>query len=244
MATMTAETDSRPTSWTATRIRVGGTWLAIGALLSLIGLALHPPPSPDPAVFMATIAAEPTRWVAAHATTAIGLSAFTIAGLFVLTAESRLTETWWTTTAWGALIVSALWVTTTAVTEATVITRAAVAGDTATFEAWSAFGEAHSLAFLAFLLAVALIAGNEARSAHRTTPVWASWVGAVAGVVAFVGMLLVFVFGVALGGPVWLGSTMVTSAWLLWFGARLARTDDAAWTPTEEPDPGRGRTVR
>lgn len=243
MATTNEETVSRATSKTDTSIRVGGAWLAIGALLLVIGFVLHPPPSPDPAEFMATIAEDPTRWVAAHAVSAIALSVLTIAGLIVLTAGSRLTQHWWTTTAWAVLIVGALWVTTAAVVEATVITQAAVAGDTTTFEAWSIFAEAHSAAFLFVVLAIAVIAGNEARSAYQTTPVWASWIGALAGVTAFGGMVLVFMLGIALGGLLWLVSTIVMSLWTVWFGVILARAEGAAWTTPEEPDPGRPETV-
>lgn len=229
---------------TDTSIRVGGAGLAVGALLLAVGFALHPPPSPDPAEFMATIADAPTRWVAAHAATAIALSVFTIAGLIVLTAGSRLTQTWWSTTAWAVLIVSALWVTTAAVVEATVITEAAIAGDTAMFEAWSSFAEAHSAAFLFFVLAIAVIAGNEARSAYQTTPVWASWVGAIAGVVAFSGMVLVFGLGIALGGLIWVLFTIVMSLWLVWFGVALARSEADAWTESEEPKVGGHEPVR
>lgn len=243
MATTNEETVSRLTSNTDTSIRVGGACLAIGSLLLAVGFVIHPLPSPDPAEFMATIADAPTRWMAAHAATAIALSVVAIAGLIMLTAGSRLTENWWTTTAWAVLIVSALWVTTAAVVEATVITEAAIAGDTATFEAWLIFGEAHSAAFLVFVLAIAVIAGNEARSSYQTTPVWASWIGAAAGVAAFGGMILVFMLGIALGGLVWVASTIVMSLWTVWFGVALARSKGDAWTMPEEPEVGRQRTV-
>ena len=84
---------------------------------------------------MATIAEDPTRWVAAHWASALALSAFAVAGLIVLTAGSQLTRHWWTTMAWALLIVGAVWFTTAAVSEATVVTAAAVTGDTATLEA-------------------------------------------------------------------------------------------------------------
>ncbi|WP_265111220.1 hypothetical protein [Halosolutus halophilus] len=239
----TEATDNRLTSNTDARIRAGGVWLAIGALLLVGGFVLHPLPSPDPAEFVATIADAPTRWVAAHVTTAIGLSVVAIAALIVLTADSRLTRTWWTTTAWAALIVSALLVTTAAVVEATVIAEAAIGGDTATFEAWSVFADVHSAAFLFFALAIAVIAGNEARSAPQTTPAWASWIGAVAGVAAFGGMVLVFVLGIAPGGPVWIGSTIVMSLWTAWFGVVLARSEADAWIVSEEPRAGGQETV-
>jgi hypothetical protein len=244
METSNEETVSRSPTSIDMRMRVGGAWLAIGALLLAVGFALHPPPAPDTAVFMATIADEPTRWAAAHAATAIALSGFTIAGLILLTAGSRLTQHWWTMTAWAVLIVSALWVTTAAVVEATVMSQAAAAGDTATFETWSIFAEMHSAAFLFFVLAIAVIAGNEARSVYQTTPAWASWIGAIAGIAAFVGMILVFALGIALGGLVWVVSTIVMGLWILWFGITLARTEGSAWTAPEEPEVGRQEAVR
>ncbi len=222
-----------------TRVSVVGAMLAIGSLLLVVGFVLHPPPAPNPAEFMATIAENPTRWVAAHGLTAISLSVFVIAGLIMLTSGSRFTQHWWTVSAWAVLIVSALWTTTAAVVEATAITQAAIADDVATFEVWTAFAEVHSAAFLFFVLAAAVIAGHEARSAYQTTPVWASWFGAVAGVGAFGGMILVFVLGIALGGLVWLASTIVMSMWLLWFGVALVRSRDTAEPYPEVPEPGR-----
>lgn len=228
------ETVSRRTLHTDTRSRVAGAWLAIGSLLFVVSLALHPPPSPDPGEFMATIADGPTRWVAAHWAAALALSLFVIAGLLMLTAGSRLTRDWWTVTAWAVLVVGALWVTTTAVAEATVITQAAVAGDTATFEAWEAFAEGKAIGFGFLALGVAVIAANEARSVHAATPVWASWVGAIAAVAAFVGFVVLgIMLGIAVGGLVWLGSTIVMSLWTLWFGVALMRLDDAAQIRSE-----------
>lgn len=118
-----------------TGTRVAGAWLAIGSVLFIISLIAHPPPSPDLGEFMATIATAPTQWVLAHWAAALALTVFAITGLLALTTSSRLSQDWWTMTAWAVLVVGSLWVTTPAVAEATVITAAAVAGDTATFEA-------------------------------------------------------------------------------------------------------------
>ena len=64
MAATTEETVDRVASGIAsdidTRVSVGGAMLAIGSLLLVVGFVLHPPPSPDPAEFMATIAENPT----------------------------------------------------------------------------------------------------------------------------------------------------------------------------------------
>lgn len=229
---------------TSAGTRVAGAWLAVGSVLFLASLAFHPPPSPNPGEFMAVIADGPIQWVLAHWAAAMALTIFAITGLIVLTVESRLSQKWWTMTAWAVLIVGALWVTTTAVAEATVITEAAVAGDSATFEAWQLFAEGKAVGFGFLAVAIAVIAGNEARSTRSVTPVWASWIGAVAGIVAFVGFVVLgLVLGIAVGGLIWLVSTIVMSLWTLWFGVALARPGDAAWIRREELEPDRQRSV-
>ena len=222
---------NRGLSLTGARRSVAGVWLAVGSLLLVASLALHPPPSPDPGEFMATIANGPLRWVAAHWIAAMALSSFAIVGLIVLTAGSRLTRNGWTMSAWAVLVVGSLWVTTTAVAEATVITAAAVAGDTATFEAWQLYAEGRAVGFGFLALAIAVIAGNEARSPRSVTPAWAAWIGATAGTVAFVGFVVLGLWlGLATGGLIWLVSTIVMSLWTLWFGIALTRSDDLVST--------------
>lgn len=175
---------------------------------------------------MAAIAAAPTQWVLAHWAAALSFTFFAITGLLVLTTTSRLSQHWWTMTAWAVLVVGALWVTTTAVAEATVITAAAVAGDTATFEAWQLYVEARAVGFGFLAIAIAVIAGNEARSTRSVMPAWAAWIGAIAGIVAFVGFVVLGLWlGLAVGGLVWLTSTIVMSLWTLWFGIALTRSD-------------------
>lgn len=229
------ETDEAPVSrgmsLTGARTRVAGVWLAVGSLLFVASLAFHPPPSPDPGEFMATIANGPIRWAAAHWMAAMALSAFALVGLIVLTGGSRLTQNGWTVSAWAVLVVGALWVTTTAVAEATVITVAAVAGDRATFEAWQLYVEGRAVGFGFLALAIAVIAGNEARSTRSVTPAWAAWIGATAGTVAFGGFVVLGLwFGLAVGGLIWLVSTIVMSLWTLWFGIALTRSDDIVST--------------
>lgn len=227
-------TDEVLTDWPGVRaernVRVAGAWLALGSLLLVGSLLFHPPPPPDLGEFMATIAADSTRWVAVHWAAAMALTLFVLAGLIVLTAGSRLTRHWWTVTAWATLVVGALWVTVTAVAEATVIAAAAVAGDAGTFEAWQLFADGTAVGFGLLALAVAVIAGNEARtrSTHAVTPAWAAWIGALAAVVAFVAyVVLGLLLGIELGGVVWLGSTIVMGLWTLWFGVALGRSDES-----------------
>lgn len=208
--------------------RAAGAWLAVGSLLFVASLVLHPPPPPDSGEFMAVIAGGATQWVLAHWIAALALTVFAITGLLVLTTESRLSRDWWTMSAWAVLVVGALWVTTTAVAEATVITEAAVAGDTATFEAWQRFAEGKAVGFGFLAIAIAVIAGDEARSTHSVTPPWAAWIGAVAGIVAFVGFVVLgLLLGIAVGGPIWLVSTIVMSLWTLWFGVAMMKSADS-----------------
>jgi hypothetical protein len=205
------------------KARVAGAWLAVASSLMIAGLALHGPINPDLGAQMTKIADHATMWTVSHWITATGLSLLTVAGLIVLTSGSRLTEGWWTTTAWAVLPVACLWVLTTAVAEATAVTNAAVSGNVEMFEAWWAFaeGKATGVAFLA--LAVAVIAANDARGAHGATPAWSAWTGMVAGVASFAGWALGMWFGLRLGSLLWVGSTILMSAWTIWFGVALAR---------------------
>jgi hypothetical protein len=110
---------------------------------------------------------------------------------------------------------------TTAVAEATVVADAAAAGDTGRFEAWWAFSEGKANGFMFLALAVALIAGNETNSARAATPAWASWIAVLAGTASFLGWALGMWFGVYLGSILWVLSSLVMSAWTLWFGLGL-----------------------
>jgi hypothetical protein len=209
-------------------VRVGGAWLAIASSLMIAGLALHGPIAPDLSDQMIKIASHPTVWFVAHWITAAGLSLLMVAGLIVLTSGSRLTEGWWTTTAWAVLPVASLWTLTTAVAEATVVTNAAVSGNTEMFEAWWAFaeGKATGVAFLA--LAVALIAASDAQSARGATPAWSGWMAMGAGLASFTGWVSGMWFDIRLGSLLWVASTILMSAWTVWFGLALTRSPAGA----------------
>lgn len=205
-------------------VRVGGTWLAIASFLMVAVLAFHGPIAPDLNDQMKRIADGAVRWSVVHWIAAAALSLYALTGLVVLTSGSRLTEGWWTMTAWAVLSVSALWTMTTAVAEATVVTNAAVSGAKETFEAWWSFAEGKATGFSFFALAVAVIAGNEARSSKRATPAWSAWVGMVAGVASFAGWALGMWFGVGLGNLLWVASSIFMMLWTLWFGVALLRS--------------------
>jgi len=208
-------------------LRAAGAWLAIGSLLLVGALVFHGPLAPDMDVQAKIIADGATRWTVVHWVAAAALSLFAVAGLIVLAATSRLTQAWWTVTAWAVLLVGAFWTLTTAVAEATAITGAAVSANRAMFEAWWSFAEGKATGFLFLALAVAVIAGNDARTPSAATPPWASWTAVVSGLGAVVGWALGVWLDIRPGNLIWLVSSLVMSLWILWFGLALVRTEDA-----------------
>ena len=111
----------------------------------------------------------------------------------------------------------------TAVSEAAVVSAAAHAGDKATFLSWWEFSGGMANGFFALALASALIALAEARSEASRMPVWSCAAGTVFGVLSAVGWSLGEHFGVWIGGPIWLISTLLMCAWLAWFGFAALR---------------------
>lgn len=208
---------------TNTAVRVAGTWLAIASSLLIAALVVHGPLAPDLSDQMTKIADGAMAWSVIHWVSAASLSLYAVTGLIVLTSGSRLAGGWWTMTAWAVLTVSALWTMTTAVVEATVVTSAAVAGATETFEAWWAFAEGKASGIAFFALAVAVISGNEAQSSERAVPAWSAWIAMVSGVASFAGWALGRWFGVDLGNLLWVASSILMSVWAVWFGVALTR---------------------
>jgi hypothetical protein len=205
-------------------LRVGGMWLAIASFLMIIALAFHGPIAPDLHDQMTRIADAALRWSVVHWMAAAALSIYAMSGLVMLTSQSRLTDGRWLITAWAVLIVGALWTMTTAVAEATVVTNTAISGSNEMFEAWWAFaeGKANGFAFLA--LAIAVIAGNEARSSKGVTPKWSAWTAMVASVASFAGWALGMWFEVGIGNLLWVASSILMNVWTLWFGVVLMRS--------------------
>lgn len=209
-------------SHTEAGLKAGGIWLAAGALILVLVLLFHGAPSPDIATQMQYIANEPSRWAVVHWGAALSLSLFAVAGLIVLTAGSLLTQDWRTISAWAVLVLGAIWTMGTAMTEATVVAGAAAVGNREVFEAWWAFGEGQANGFAFLALAVAVIAGEEISSGRHTTPPWAAWIGAIAGVGAFVGWVLGSWLEFGPGSLLWLVSSLVMCLWLVWYGVGLA----------------------
>lgn len=209
------------------RVRAGGIWLATASSLMIAGLLLHGPIAPDLSELMARIASHPARWAVAHWVTVGGLSLLTVTGLIILASGSGVTEGFWRITAWAVVPVASLWILTTAIAEATVITNVAVAGNAEMFEAWWAFAEGKANGVTLLALAVAVIAANDARDPQGVTPAWAAWTGALAGVASFSGWALGMWLNLRPGSFIWLVSTILMTAWTLWFGLALARPSTA-----------------
>lgn len=207
--------------------RVAGSWLAIGSFMMILVLLIHGPISPDLDEQMRRVADGITRWRVAHWLAAAGLSLYAVSGLIMLTAGSRLTARESTMTAWAVVVVGALWTVTTAVAEATVVADAAASGASDTFVAWWAFAEGKATGFAFVALAVAVIAGSEARSPERTGPAWAAWAAVLASVASFGGWALGMWVGIAPATLVWVVASIVMSAWTLWLGVGLMRAGDA-----------------
>ena len=101
-------------------LQAAGVSLAIASFLMAGAIIAHGPIDPDLNQQIQHIAQTAPQWIIVHWISAAGLSLFAITGLIVLSAQSWLTNVWWTVTAWGVLTVGALWTMTTAVVEATV----------------------------------------------------------------------------------------------------------------------------
>lgn len=203
-------------------LQVAGGWLAVASVLLAITFIFHGPPEPRIADQMAVIAAGATRWLVVHWLAAVALSFVAVAGLLVLSARSRLTESGWTLSAWAMLPVGSLWTLITAVAEATAVTGAAIAGNEAIFSAWWAFSEGMANGFAALALCVVVIAGNEMWATERATPAWAAGIAGVAGIVSFVGWALWSWLDLGFAALIWVASSLLMCLWLLWLGVGLA----------------------
>lgn len=78
------------------------------------------------------------------------------------------------------------------------------------------------------LYAVAVIAGSEAQSAEQVVPAWSAWTAMVSGVASFAGWALGRWFGVDFGNLLWVASSVLLGAWILWFGIALMRSRASA----------------
>ena len=208
---------------TNTAVRVAGTWLAVASSMLVVVLLVHGPLAADLSDQMKMIANRASVWSGIHWVSAASFSLYAVTGLVVLTSGSRLVAGSGTMTAWAVLTVSALWIMTTAVVEATAVTDAAVAGAREMFESWWAFAEGKASGIAFFALAVAAISRNEAQSFDRAVPAWSATIAMLAGVASFTGWALGRWFGINFGNFLWVASSVLMSAWTFWFGFALTR---------------------
>ncbi len=209
-----------------TGMRVAGAWLAIASVLLGFVLVGHGPIHPDLAQQMQVIASGVTLWVVVHWAAAAALSLFVVASLIVLTAGSRLTERVGPIVGGGFR--SARFGHDDRRGRGTP-SRSRRRNDMADSRSGGRSPRAGQR------LHVPLPGGcrdrrNEALSRQQVTPTWASLVGVVAGLGAFVGWPLGMWFGIGLGSLVWVASSFVMALWTLWFGLGLARTEISAST--------------
>ncbi|MDX1601316.1 MAG: hypothetical protein R3191_07380 [Anaerolineales bacterium] len=213
-------------------LKLAGGLLSTGALIALVGLALHPQPAPDVNGQIAKLSSKASLWTAVHWAIAAGVSLMTAAGLVILQARSRLTRHWWTLTTWSLALIATLAMSLNAVVEATAVKQAALAGSVPQFEVWESFAFGMALAIPVFALAFAVIAASEARSPAGMTPTPVASLAAVAGVISTIGGLLWFALEIRVAGLAWALSTMLLFIWILWFGLAIFRSS------TREPDAG------
>lgn len=85
------------------------------------------------------------------------------------------------------------------------------------------FAEGRGSGIVLLALAVAVISGNAAQSSERAVPAWSAWVAMIVGIASLVGWALGNWLGVDFGSLLWVVSSVVMSAWTLWFGLALIR---------------------
>jgi hypothetical protein len=202
---------------------IAGLWLGTGASLLIIALVFHGPPDPDLSVQMHHVAEGHTRWALEHWTAAVALFLMSGAGFLNLIDQNTVGSSTGLRSAWLVLALGALLTVSTAVSEAAVVSAAAKAGDVAAFHSWWEFAGGMGNGFFSLALATALIALAEARGDASRMPVWSSAAGTVFGVLSALGWSLGEHFGIGIGGPIWLISTLLMCVWLAWFGFAALR---------------------
>lgn len=197
--------------------RTARLWLGSGAALLAAALIFHGPPDPDLTVQLHHVADGSNRWAIVHWTAAISLFLISGAAFLALVARAAGDAITGHPGAWMIMALGALTTVTTAVAEASVVAVAAHSGDQDAFDTWWAFSSGMANGFFALAIAVGLIAFAEMRADARHMPPWVAAVGAAAGFLSATGWSLGEHLGIAIGGPIWLISTLVMCLWLVGF---------------------------
>lgn len=198
-------------------LRTARLWLGSGAALLTAALVFHGPPDPDLTIQLHHVADGSNRWAIVHWTAAVALFLFSGAAFLTLLASAAGEKVAGHPGAWMVMALGALATVTTAVSEASVVSVAAQAGDQTAFDTWWAFSSGMANGFFALAIAVGLIALSEFRSDARHLPRWTAAIGMVAGFLSALGWCLGEQLGIAIGGPIWLISTLVMCLWLIAF---------------------------
>lgn len=193
-------------------------WLAAGAALLFAALVLHEPPDPDLSILMQHIADGHGRWALAHWIAAVALFLLSGAAFLTLVTTPAIHQSPILCSAWMVMALGALTTFSTAISESTAISGAANSGDIATFSIWWGFASGMANGFFALALSTALIAYCDFRSADSPLPGWVAVAGTVFGVLSAIGWTLNMHLEIAIGGPIWLISSLLMCLWLTWFG--------------------------
>ena len=211
--------------------RTPGSWLAAGNLLLAAALVLHGPPDPDLTIQMHSVHDGHGLWSLVHWSAAVALFLISGASFLTLATDRRVRQSPALASAWTVMALGALTTFSTAISEATVLSAAADAGDLATFTAWWGFATGMANGFFALALATALVAWSDMRSDIGRLPVWAAGAGTLFGLFSAIGWTLGEQLGLAIGGPVWLVSSLLMCLWLAWYGLAPFRAAAAATAP-------------
>jgi len=206
--------------------RTARIWLGAGGALLTAALVFHGPPDPDLTGQLHNIADGTHRWAMVHWTAAVALFLLSGAAFLSLVGSATGDRLPGHPSAWMVMALGALTTVTTAVTEASVVSVVAHVGDQTAFNTWWAFSGGMANGFFALAIAVGMIALAEARSDDRQLPQWAAAVGTAAGFLSALGWCLDEQLGIAIGGPIWLISTIIMCLWLIAFS--FAGLTDAA----------------
>ncbi len=195
-----------------------GVWLAGGTLLLAAALIFHGPPDADLSVQMQNIADGHDRWAAVHWTAAVALFLISGASFLNVATDAAVRNSPMLSSAWVVMALGALTTFSTAVAEASVVAVAADRSDTAAFMTWWAFASGMGNGFWALALATAGIAYCDAREEGGILPRLAAMSGVAFGTLSAIGWTLGEQFGIGMGGPIWLVSSLLMCLWLAWYG--------------------------
>ena len=199
-------------------VKTARLWLGIGPTLLAGALIFHGPPDPELAVQLHHVAEGHGRWAIVHWSAAIALFLMSGAGFLVLFGRAAGEPVTGHPGAWMVFSLGALLTFSTAVAEASVVSVAAGTGDQSTFNTWWAFSGGMANGFVALAIATGSIALADLREGASRLPAWASMIGIAAGFLSAAGWALEEWLGIAIGGPIWLVSTLVMCLWLTLFG--------------------------